>query len=77
MCTCAELILPLNLLGRKKKRGLSFILSTEAKKRERKGENTYTHTQRKRKKERVETVESVTRANRITLYFPPDEGGGI
>jgi hypothetical protein len=48
VCTCAELILPLNLLGRKKKRGLSFILSTEAKrKRERKGENTYTHRERK------------------------------
>ena len=30
-----------------------------------------------RERERAETVESVTRANRITLYFPPDEGGGI
>ncbi len=74
VCTCAELILPLNLLGRKKKRGLSFILSTEAK---RKKGRKHIHTQRKKEKEKVETVESVTRANRITLYFPPDEGGGI
>jgi hypothetical protein len=35
------------------------------------------NTQREKEKERkkrVEMVESVTRANRITLYFPPDEG---
>lgn len=58
VCTCVdvELILPLNLPGRR--RGLYLFIDAETQ----------------REKERVEMVESVTRANRITLYFPPDEG---
>lgn len=61
---------------REKEVCLLFYRQRQKRKRERKGD-IHIHTQRKKEKERVETVESVTRANRITLYFPPDEGGGI
>lgn len=48
---------------REKKRFVSFY----------RRRNTQREKEKERKK-RVEMVESVTRANRITLYFPPDEG---
>jgi hypothetical protein len=60
-----ELILPLNLPGRRRRRrGLYLFIDAETQ-RER---------EREKEEKRVEMVESVTRANRITLYFPPDEG---
>ena len=60
-CACVCVYLCGIDLTSKPPREESFFLSTEK------------HTEIKR----VEMVESVTRANRITLYFPPDEGGGI